>query len=331
MIELITRYGLLMVFGNVLAEQIGLPLPAMPTLIVAGALGADGRFSLPALFATAVFASSIADFAWYLAGRLYGHRVIRLLCSVSLSPDSCVRQTEVRFSRWGGLTLVIVKFIPGLSTIAPPLAGAMRLGWPSFFVLNGLGAALWVGVSLAAGLIFHAQINQLLDLLQDLGTTAFELLAVVLAGYVALKWYQRQRFIRQLRIARIGPLDLYQQLAEEARPVIVDLRSSVIRSEDPRHIPGALFMDLADLDRHLDQLPGDRDIVFYCSCPNEASAAAAARKLMQLGYTRVRPLQGGLEAWVKAGLEVHVAGTIPAAPALGTDAGLAAPMPPGFS
>lgn len=322
MIELITRYGLLLVFANVLAEQLGLPLPAVPTLIVAGALGADGHFSFAALFATAVLASTIADFAWYLAGRLYGHRVIRLLCGVSLSPDSCVRQTELRFSRWGGFTLVFVKFIPGLSTIAPPLAGAMQLGWPSFLLLNGLGAGLWAGVALVAGALFHAQINELLDLLQDLGTTAVELLLAALAGYVALKAYQRHRFIRQMRVARVSAADLQRLLGDGLRPVIVDLRSPVVRGEDPRHIPGAVFMDLSDLDRHLDQLPDDRDIVFYCSCPNEASAAAAARKLMQLGYTRVRPLLGGLEAWVEAGLEVHIDGAAPAA-AIAPEAGLA--------
>jgi rhodanese-related sulfurtransferase len=228
-----------------------------------------------------------------------------LLCRVSLSPDSCVRQTEVRFERWGGLTLVLSKFIPGLSTIAPPLAGAMRLGWPSFLLLNGLGAAIWAGVAIGAGMLFHSGINELIARLEDLGTLAVEAIAVLLGGYIALKWWERRRFYKMLRIARIGVRDLRALIDGGRRPVVVDVRSRSSRDLDRRFIPGALAMDIAEVDARLEELPTDREIIFYCTCPNEASAAQVAKKLIALGYTKVRPLHGGLDAWIDAGYEIE--------------------------
>ncbi len=198
--RLIAQYGLAFVFANVLLEQIGLPIPAAPTLIVAGALAAEGELSAWAIFGVAFVACSIGDALWYVAGRRYGRRVMKLLCRVSLSPDSCVRQTEVRFERWGRLTLVLSKFIPGLSTIAPPLAGAMRLGWPSFLLLNSLGVVIWAGIAIAAGMAFHAQISELILRLEGLGTLAVEIIGALLGGYIALKWWERRRFHKMLRI-----------------------------------------------------------------------------------------------------------------------------------
>jgi len=303
--RLITQYGLALVFANVLLEQIGVPIPAVPTLIVAGALAAEGEFSAWAIFGVAFVACTLGDALWYSAGRRYGRRVMKLLCRVSLSPDSCVRQTEVRFERWGGLTLVLSKFVPGLSTIAPPLAGAMRLGWPSFLLLNGVGVVIWAGAAIGAGMVFHPQISDLIVRLEGLGTLAIEAIGALLGGYIAFKWWERRRFYKMLRIARVGVDELRALMNGGKRPVVVDVRSPVIRDLDPRFIPGALAMDIAEVERRLEQLPADREIIFYCTCPNEASAAQVAKKLLGLGYTRVRPLQGGLDAWIAAGYEIE--------------------------
>lgn len=309
--RLVAQYGLALVFANVLLEQLGLPIPAIPTLVVAGALAAEGELSAWAVFGVAFVACMIGDGLWYLAGRRYGRRVMTLLCRVSLSPDSCVRQTEFRFERWGKLTLVLSKFIPGLSTIAPPLAGAMRLGWPPFLLLNGLGVVIWAGVAIGAGMAFHTQINELIARLEGFGTLAAEVVGVLLGGYIALKWWERRRFYKMLRVARIGVDELRALVDGGRRPVIVDVRSPGARDLDPRFIPGALAMDITEVDRRLEQLPGDREIIFYCTCPNEASAAQVAKKLMGLGYTRVRPLHGGLDAWIAAGYEVEHRGKGP--------------------
>jgi membrane protein DedA with SNARE-associated domain/rhodanese-related sulfurtransferase len=305
-VSLVTQYGLALVFANVLVEQIGLPVPAVPTLIVAGALAAEGQFPAVAVFALAFAACTIGDGLWYAAGRAWGRRVMRLLCRISLSPDACVRQSEVRFERWGGLTLVLAKFIPGLSAVAPPLAGAMRLGAGPFLLWNSIGVALWVGAAVGAGLLLHEQVNDLLARLEGFGTIAVEALAALLAGYVALKWWERRRFYKALRIARMGVDELRRLMHAGERPVIVDVRSPSVRALDPRYIPGALVMELDEVEKRLDQLPTDRDVVFYCTCPNEATAAAVAKRLIGLGYVRVRPLHGGLDAWVDAGYEVEL-------------------------
>ncbi len=305
MIQLITQYGLALVFANVLVEQIGLPLPSVPTLVVAGALAADGEFSPWAIFGVTLIACTVSNVVWYVTGRVYGYRVLKFLCQVSLSPDSCVRQTEYRFERWGGLTLVLGKFIPGLSTVAPPLAGAMRVGWSSFLFLNGLGAAIWAGAAIGAGVLFHAEIRRLIQSLRDFGTIAIGVIAVLLAGYIAMKWWERRRFYKMLRVARISAAELRRLMDRGKHPVVVDLRPPLVRDQDPRFIPGALAMDVAEVDQRLEQLPADREVVFYCSCPNEAAAAYVAKKLIDLGYTRVRPLEGGLDAWDAAGYEVE--------------------------
>ena len=292
-------------FANVLLEQLGLPIPAVPTLVLAGALSVDGRLSAGAVLGVALLACAIGDTAWYFAGRRYGNRVLKLLCRVSLSPDSCVRQSETQFERWGRLALVLGKFVPGLSTIAPPLAGVMRLRWPEFLVLNGIGILLWAGLAVGAGMLFHAQVDYLIDRLEDLGAAAAVLGATLLGGYIALKWWQRRRFYRTLRLARITADDLRGLLRTRKGTVVVDVRSRVARGRDPRFIPGAVALDMEELEKRLDELPADEEVVFYCSCPNEASAAVVARRLIDRGYTRVRPLLGGLEAWADAGYELE--------------------------
>jgi len=311
MLDLIARHGLALIFANVLLEQLGVPLPAIPTLIVAGALAADGTLSAPAVFGVAFAASMIGDCAWYIAGRRYGRRVMTTLCRISLSPDSCVRQTENHFARWGGLTLALGKFIPGLATIAPPLAGAMRIRWRSFLLLNGAGTALWAAAPIAVGMLFHAQIERLVSRLQDLGAMALEAAGALLAAYVAFKWWERRRFYRMLRMARITAEELRHLLDSGKPPVIIDVRSRAERELDPRSIPGARAFEVEELEKLIDSLPADRDVIFYCTCPNEASAARAAKRLIDRGYTRARPLRGGLDAWIAAGYAIELKAPAP--------------------
>ena len=311
MAGLITQYGLALVFANVLMQQMGLPIPALPTLIVAGALAADGKISALALFGVAFIACAISDATWYTVGRLFGRRVVKLLCRVSLSPESCVRQSESLIQRWGSLTFVLGKFVPGLVTISPAMAGTMRVSGRSFALLDGLGAAVWAGVAIGTGMLFHREISHLIGHLQELGAIALALIGVLLAGYIASRWWQRRRFYHKLRMARIGVDELHRLIAEGRRPVIVDLRASLVRDRDSRFIPGALVVDLANVDQWIDQAPTDREIIFYCTCPSEAGAAVVARKLMDRGYTRVRPLLGGLDAWIAAGYQVESGGAAP--------------------
>lgn len=201
---LFARHGLLAVFAGVLVEQLGAPVPAVPFLLLAGAAAAaDGVFAVKALAAAAV-ASMLADTLWFYAGRRFGRRVLSLLCRISLSPDSCVRQSELSFARRGIATLVIAKFVPGLSTLAPPLAGALGMRAGAFAVFNLAGTLLWAGSGIAGGLLFHGQIRHLLAALSELGNLALAVVAGLLALYVLGRAWRRWQLTRALaRLPRV--------------------------------------------------------------------------------------------------------------------------------
>jgi membrane protein DedA with SNARE-associated domain/rhodanese-related sulfurtransferase len=318
--SLVSQYGVPIVFANVFLEQIGLPIPAIPTLVVAGAFAAGGNLSIVAVFAVALVASLIADVAWYLAGRYYGNRVMRMLCRISLTPDSCVSETQAKFERWGLNALLIAKFVPGISLLAPPLAGAAGFGWLPFLAFNAAGAGLWVAAGMGGGMLLGPQIEQLLGYLAAYGAEAIAVVVLAVVAYIAWKWWERHRFYAMLRMARISVDELHRRMDAGETPLIVDVRSHTARTLEPRHIPGALHLPLQGFEPHIRELPHDREIILYCTCPNEASAAQVAKLLMNHGFVRVRPLLGGLEAWIAAGLpvELHRAsapGEAPNAPA----------------
>lgn len=303
-IELIAQYGLLLVFVNVLVEQAGVPVPAVPTMIVAGALASMERLPLAGVVAVALLGCLLADYAWYVAGRHFGGGVMRTLCRISLSPDSCVKQSELRFQRWRGGVLLVAKFVPGLSTVAPPLVGAMGLRTASFVLFDGLGSLMWVSVAVSLGFIFASQIDAVLVALANAGSVALMLIGSLLVLYIVVKWWQRHRLLRALRMARITVQELNDAVAAGRNPAIVDVRSQAARLIDSRIIPGALLADVNSVDRIVDAVPLDAELVIYCTCPNEASAALVAKALMSRGYKRVRPLLGGLDAWDEAGYPV---------------------------
>jgi len=298
-------FGLTLLFFNVLLEQLGLPVPAIPTLVVAGALAAGGRLPAATVFALALAACLIGDSTWYLAGRLYGVRVMKLLCRISLTPDTCVRQTQTSFERWGSKALIVAKFIPGLSLIAPPLAGATHMSFLRFTALSLLGSSIWVGGALLLGVLLRDEIAQLLPRLAGVGGAVIVVLLALLAAYIAWKWWERRSFYAALDMARISVADLYAQMQGEPAPVVVDVRSATAQGLELRRIPGALHVPVHEVAGHVDSLPRDREIILYCTCPNEASAAEAARVLRIHGFRNVRPLHGGLDAWIAAGYAVE--------------------------
>jgi membrane protein DedA with SNARE-associated domain/rhodanese-related sulfurtransferase len=299
-------YRILAITANVLANQLGLPVPVIPTLIVAGAWAAQGTISPAALFVGAIVACVSADSVWFLAGRVYGNGVMKLLCRISLTPDSCVSDTQSRFERWGSNALLVAKFVPGLALIAPPLAGATKMGWLRFIVFSTLGSAAWVGVAVMGGMLFRHQIEQVMPRLADFGVAAASTIGALLVAYIGYKWWERRRFYSLLRMARIDAEELYRSMGAGRAPLIVDVRSATALTLDPRRIPGALHVPLLEVEQHLRDLPRDREIVAYCTCPNEASAAQVAKLLMNNGFRKVRPLYGGLDAWIAAGYAVDV-------------------------
>jgi membrane protein DedA with SNARE-associated domain/rhodanese-related sulfurtransferase len=299
----LARYGVPLVGLNVLLQQLGLPIPAVPTMMVAGALAVDGRISGVGVFGISVLASVVADTLWFLAGRRYGYPVLRLLCRVSLSPDTCVRQTEGIFERYGFYSLVVSKFVPGFSTVAPPVAGALRMSFGQFLVAAVASAALWVGAAMSVGLIFATQIEAVLAWIGRHGVLAAIMLLGLFVLYLAWKAVQRWRLARFVEGTKIEAQELARALSDHEPPLVVDIGSRLAQESRP-HLPGALLIDLDAVASH--DFPRDRAIVFYCACPNEASAKRAAQILLSRGYADVRPLIGGLDGWIEAGLPVEV-------------------------
>ena len=309
LLTLIEQYGLWLVFANVFALQFGLPVPAYPTLIVIGANAARGGIDVSQVMAVATAASLIADFAWYFAGARHGRRVLRLMCKLSLSPDSCVRQTESIYERWGAPSLMVAKFIPGFAAVATSMAGTVRTPLWRFALFDSIGAFLWSGVAVALGWGLHDAVNEVIAVFLQAGRWGVAALIVALALYVVIKALQRHQLIRSLRMARLSVEELNDMLANEDPPLIVDVRSRSSQSQG--RIPGAVWIDHHAFDESLQALKlTDRmgeEVIVYCACPNEASAALVAKRLMRAGFKRVRPLGGGIDAWIAKGYGVEIA------------------------
>jgi membrane protein DedA with SNARE-associated domain len=252
-------------FAVVLAEQLGLPVPALPFLLGAGALSGVGMVSPGLALGIALAASLLADLVWYEAGRRRGGSILNLLCRIAIEPDSCVRRTEDVFARYGARTLLVAKFVPGLSTVAPPLAGVIGMSLPRFLVWDAAGAALWAGGYMAVGFVFRDQIESALEMASGLGGRLTVLVGVAFVGWLAWKWHERRQFIRKLRMARITVDELKSKLDAGESVLVVDLRAAIEIATSPETIPGALRVDAADLgDRH-HEIPRDRDVVLFCT------------------------------------------------------------------
>jgi len=285
----------------VLLEGAGLPVPAYPLLIVAAALATSGGLPIWEILATAMVASLIADFGWYLSGKRYNTRVLGLLCRISLSPDSCVRNTRSLFSKVGPAALTFTKFIPGFSCISIVLAGATNVRASVFALFDGIGAFVYLGLALALGVIFHDVIDSTLNVMAEFGRISIFAIVGLLAAYIAMRAWQRHMFLKQLRMDRITVPELYELMEQGTQPVILDTRLREVRAYEG-HIPTSIFVGPAL--EGVVSISREADVILYCACPNDASAVIGARKLKEAGFKKIRPLQGGIDAWVDAGHEL---------------------------
>ncbi len=295
--QFLVRHGGLVLFVAVFAEQVGLPIPAVPVLLAAGALAGAGKMNLALAVVLGVTACLLGDLIWYYLGRHRGGQVLKVLCRISLEPDSCVRRTENFFIRHGTRSLILAKFIPGLSTVTPALAGLFRVSVERFILYNGLGALLWTAAFIAPGYLFSDQLEWVAAEATRLGSSFVVLVGGVLALYIAYKYIHRQLLLRELRIARITADELKQLMDDGQKVMIVDLRQPLDIQVDPYSIPGARRIAVEELEQRHHEIPRDRDVILYCACPNEVTAARMALLLKKNGITRVRPLVGGVEAW----------------------------------
>jgi membrane protein DedA with SNARE-associated domain len=193
---LFEQYGLLLVFGSVLLEQLGPPLPSGPLLIVAGALANEGRVTALSIAGVAWVAGMLGKVALYVVGGRYGRQAMGVLCRLAVTPNSSVGKTDRHFERWGAALLIFAEFIPGVRTLAPSLAGAEKLSATPFLLYSALGAALWTALYLGIGLVFHKQIDRVLALIEQSGKVAILVVATALAVYFVVKWWRRRRSVK---------------------------------------------------------------------------------------------------------------------------------------
>ena len=300
LISSVEQHVLVLVFLNALLTQAGLPLPVVPTLMTAAAIAGQNSFQVAEIVLAGVSGALIGDLVPYWCGRRYGGRVLGLLCRVSFSPDFCVRQTETVFAKVGPWSLVFAKFLPGLSIIAVAMAGVTRMSVLTFLLFDGIGGVLYVGAAVALGLLFQNAIADALSTLANLGEFGVLAALGVVGLYMLAKWLRRRMFIRQLRMDRITVAELRRLIDDGQSPVILDVRPPDVRAQEGI-IPGANSAHAADIDPDITNYSREREIVVYCACPNEESAATAAKHLKQAGFKKIRPLLGGIDAWVQAG------------------------------
>jgi len=272
--EFVLRHGYALLFFWILAEQAALPIPSVPLLLVGGALVRAGHMNWLFILFLGLAACLISDGAWFQIGRSRGTKVLSLLCRVALEPDSCVRQTEDGFARYGVASLLVSKFIPGMGAVAAPLAGSAGTGWIRFLVFDSIGAALWITGWSTVGYLFSSQLDAVGDLIGRAGFRLFLLIVALLSGWIGFKYLQRIRFLKKLSIARIPVEELHRMLSAGKDVMVIDVRGELAKPRDP--IPGALRIPLRDLAARQKEIPRDRDIVLFCTCPNEASSAPAA-------------------------------------------------------
>ncbi len=260
-----------------------------------------------AVIALAAAGALASDSMWYEIGRLKGVRVLQLLCRISLEPDSCVRRTQESFTRNGPQVLLGAKFIPGLNAMAAPLSGIIKMGWRKFLLFDAIGALAWVSAFTVTGYVFSGELERVAARAAYLGEWLLVLLLGAFAAYILWKFYKRQKFLSDLKIARISPEELKQKMDAGEDILIVDLRHALDFDANPETIAGALHVDAADMEEASDVIPRDREIVLFCACPNEVTAARLALLLRSKGITQIRPLSEGYEGWRKRGFPMSLA------------------------
>ena len=297
-LQFFEQYGVVLLPALTVAEQLGVPLPAVPALLAVGALAAQGRISIPLVLGAISVAALAIDFAWYELGRRRGARVLGRLCQFSLEPDSCLRRAESIFARHGARSMLVAKFVPGLTTVMPPLAGVFAVSRVRFALYDLAGVLLWAGTWLALGYFFSDAIGLISARATALGRMLGLVIVTALAGYILVKYGRRHLFLRKLRTAGVSPQALKRRLDAGEDVTIIDLRTPLDVAATPYAIPGSRWLAADAIDEHEAEFLRSREVVLYCASPNGATSARMALQLKHRGITRVRPLEGGLAAWM---------------------------------
>lgn len=303
--HILLTYGYVLLFAWIVIEQLGVPLPATPVLLASGALSAQHQLSFGAALAIGIAACLLSDSTWFFIGKRYGHHVLNVLCRMSLEPHLCVRRTQLSFTRRRQLTLVFGKFVPGLASLTSPVAGQAGMPFGQFLLLDGIGSAIWTGALLAGGRMFGDALKRDPSLLGWVERFSGALLLGAIVAFFVARLVRRKMLLRKLVESRLEPEELWSQMEAGEDVYIVDLRHPLEQVNEPFTLPGALRVAPEDLARRVHEIPRDRDVVLFCTCPNEETAAHTAMELHKLGVERVRPLRGGYQSWHKLGYPVE--------------------------
>jgi membrane protein DedA with SNARE-associated domain/rhodanese-related sulfurtransferase len=311
MMFLLLRHTYSVIFGWVLIEQAGLPIPSIPLMLAAGTMSAAHKLHVAYALPVVMLACLIADSMWYFLGKRYGSKVLDLLCRFSLEAASCVSRTQGTVTKRGAFTLLFAKFVPGLSTMAAPIVGQAKIPYPTFVLYDMAGTLIWASAWLFAGRFFGDVAKRSTDFFAALGHFAGLLVVLMVIAVVVYRVVKRRQFRSELRGLRLEPTQLLAMIDDAKRegkepPFIVDLRHPLDLLPDPRVLPGALRIGPDQLKQSSTLIPRDRDIVLYCTCPSEETSAKVAMELRRMGVRRVRPLRGGLQGWKDAGFPLEI-------------------------
>ena len=267
LLTLISRHGYLLLAALCFAEAIGLPVPAAIAILTAGAV-----------FVSALVAMLCGDIILYFAGRVSGWALLGLLCRLSANPETCILRSAEYFYRRGKLTLLFAKFIPGINTMSPPLAGSMRMRPAQFLSFDAMGAALYIGAYAAAGYVFSDALRDITRGLRSAGFAAEVTFGIGVAAYALYRIWLYRKY-RLLDVAPRVPADEVARRLASAAPgsvLIADVRSHGYYDSGTARIKGSI----------------------------EATSARVAHLLREEGF-KVFVIAGGLRAWRKAGQAVE--------------------------
>jgi membrane protein DedA with SNARE-associated domain/rhodanese-related sulfurtransferase len=308
-VEFLAKHGYWLLFVAVLGRQACLPVPVDLLLLAAGALAGLGRLSFTGIIAFSITAFLLADLTWYAAGRRWGSRTLTFVCGLSQDPNKCLEKITKTFDRHGVKSLLVSKFIIGLDAVAAPMSGVSRISLPRFLIFDGIGAILWSSVYTALGYVFSDQLDHVAEYTAKLGELA------VFGGMVCfgvliirklVRWY---RFLREFKLARITPDELWEKMKAGEKIVILDLQGGAKQAQALQGMPGAIRIDPGQLGRYVRQYRGadlatDHEVILYCDSPNETRSARVALALRGLGFGDVRPLAGGFRGWRNRGFPI---------------------------
>lgn len=300
-LDFFLKYGYWILFIWVMTEQLGVPIPSAPLLLTAGTLTATHKLNLPLVLVAITFGSLISDSLWYIMGKRYGGAVVKLLCRLSMESSTCVRRTEGYFTKHGPAALLLAKFIPGLGSVAAPIAGQTSMPYSYFLLFDVGGILIWALTLTLGGRFFGDVLKRHPNALEWVGHFAVLLFILLLLGFLFYRFMRQRAFLREIRTARVEPQELKAMLDRGQEVYIVDLRHPLDYLPDPRTLPGAVLLTPDKLALQSDEIPRDRDVVLFCTCPSEATAAKMALAIRKLGVYRVRPLLGGFDEWKRLG------------------------------